>query len=117
MAVQPGATQLYRALIAEFERQRIEELGISRETLSEVAGLGDRHYNKLTIFDRPCGRQAQWATIQNVVDVLYPDGFDLRIVPRQGPRQAELLARIARLYPIRHPGLAVSRPGCASACS
>ncbi|MBR1249192.1 hypothetical protein JQ609_19970 [Bradyrhizobium sp. AUGA SZCCT0169] len=75
----------YRAIVLELERRRIA-LRISMDETSDRAGIADRLYNKMVAADAPSGRQSRWETIQDVVDCLYPEGYDLEIRPRKGLR-------------------------------
>jgi hypothetical protein len=34
----------------------------------------------------PSGREARWKTLQDIVDALYPEGFDVEIRPKAGLR-------------------------------
>lgn len=78
----------------------------SMENFSEFSGLADRSYQKLLHPDTPSGRQAQWQTLQSIVDVVFPDGFDIEIKPKSGPRLAEMQAEYARRYSKRIPNIA-----------
>jgi len=75
---------IYRAIMLECEQRRIA-LNLPMEKFSEFAGLPERYFAKALWADQPSGRQAQWGTLQIIMDTLYPDGFDLIIKPRQGP--------------------------------
>jgi hypothetical protein len=46
--------------------------------------VADRYFAKNP--DSPSGRQAQWRTIQDIVDALFPEGFDVEIRPKVGLR-------------------------------
>jgi hypothetical protein len=87
-----AAVPVYRAVVLELERRR-QQLGVSMERFSEFAGLPDRSYAKIIWPDGVAGRQAQWETVQRVVDALFPDGFDLEIRPRKGPELDKLSAK------------------------
>jgi hypothetical protein len=75
---------IYRAIMLECERQRLSR-GLPMERFSEFAGLPERYYPKALWADQPSGRQAQWGTLQIIIDALFPDGYDLIIKPRIGP--------------------------------
>jgi len=77
------ATPIYRAIMLEIERRRVA-LGFPMEKFSEYAGVPDRYFPKALHADQPSGRQAQWGTLQVIVDALFPHGFDLEIRPRPG---------------------------------
>jgi len=83
---------VYRQIVLELERRRLA-IGISMERLSEVAGIADRAYSKYLHSGTLSGRMAQWRTLQCLADALYPDGLDIRIVPRKGPRLDDILLR------------------------
>lgn len=51
------------------------------ERMSELMGAAERSYSKLVYAETPSGRVAQWATLQAAIDVLFHDGFALRIDP------------------------------------
>jgi hypothetical protein len=92
-----GGTDIYKQIMAKAERRR-RKLGLSMERLSEFAGLPDRYFAKALYCDSASGRQASWALLQAMVDVLFADGFDVRITPRQGPRQAALMDEFHRRF-------------------
>jgi hypothetical protein len=50
------ATQAYRALMLELERQR-QKIGWSCWQLEDAAGLNDGHFSHLLHGDRPSGRR------------------------------------------------------------
>jgi hypothetical protein len=82
----PGVTALYRSVVLEIERQRIR-LGISMDEVSDRAGVADRLYAKCLYPDAPkSGRQSNWQTLQDIVDALFPEGFDVEIRPKKGQR-------------------------------
>lgn len=74
---------IYRAIMLEVERRRMA-LGLPMEKFSEYAGLPERYYAKALHADQPSGRQAQWGTLQTIVDALFPGGFDVEIRPKPG---------------------------------
>jgi hypothetical protein len=76
---------LYNAIVCELERRR-RAAGIPMERMSELAGTADRSYAKLLSPESASGRIGNWRTLQMVVDVLFCEGFELRIVPSSEPR-------------------------------
>lgn len=77
------ATPIFRAIMLECERRRVA-LGFPMEKFSEYAGLPERYYPKALHADLPSGRQAQWGTLQIIVDALFPTGFDVEIRAHPG---------------------------------
>jgi hypothetical protein len=77
------ATPLYRTIVLEIERRRIE-LGWSCWQLEDASGLNDGHYQHCLNVDRPTGRQANWKTLHLIVSALWPHGFDLQISHKPG---------------------------------
>jgi hypothetical protein len=67
-------TPAYLDLVRALDRRR-HVLGLTHEQLCASAGIGARHWAKYLNPDSISGRVACWATLQRVVDVLYPDGF------------------------------------------
>lgn len=78
-----AASPVYRSIMLEIERRRIA-LGWPMEKFSEFAGVPDRYYAKALFSDAPGGRQAQWRTLQLIIDALFPAGFDIEIKARAG---------------------------------
>lgn len=68
----------YRALMLELECRR-QATGISMEQMNELMGNAERSYAKMLHPETPSGRLARWPTIQKAIDVLFMDGFRLRI--------------------------------------
>jgi hypothetical protein len=68
------------------------------DAISEFLGLPDRYWSKMLSPHTSSGRQANWSTLQLVVDGLYPDGFDLKITPRRGPRLDVLRMKFAIMF-------------------
>lgn len=83
LAIPERATPVYRALLLEIERQR-QAIGISMDALSDEAGFADRYYAKALHPDTPSGRQARWETVQEMLDALFPGGFDIEIRAKTG---------------------------------
>jgi hypothetical protein len=92
-----GGTDIYKAIMEKAERRR-RRLGLSMERFSEFSGLPERYYSKALYCDTPSGRQASWPLLQALLDVLFADGFDVRITPRRGPRQAALMEEFHRRF-------------------
>src|SRR4030088_1324649 len=82
-ATMPAATNIYRSLMFEIERRRLA-LGFPMEKFSEFAGLSDRYYSKALFADEPSGRQAQWSTLEVMVQALFPHGYDLELRAKPG---------------------------------
>ena len=72
-------------MVVEMERRR-RAIGLSMEAVSELAGTADRSYAKLITPESESGRLARWETLQLVLDVLFCDGFELRLVPSKERR-------------------------------
>lgn len=83
IAIPERATPVYRALLYQIERRR-QQVGLSMDAMSDEAGFADRYYSKALHADTPSGRQVQWKTVQEMLDALYPGGFDLKIIPKDG---------------------------------
>jgi hypothetical protein len=90
------ATPLYRALVLEIERRR-QVTGVSMSELSDIAGAPDRYFSKMLHPDTPAGRVARWFTLEEFMQALFPQGYDVEIRPRTGaPLSAEDLRRKVR---------------------
>jgi hypothetical protein len=76
------ATALYRQVMVEVERRRLQ-LGWPAWELDDVAGTQDGHFMKCLWADTPSGRQARWETVQLLLDAMFPLGFDLIIKPKK----------------------------------
>ncbi len=74
------ATALYNAIVLELERRRLH-VGISMERMSDLAGSAERSYAKILYPDTVSGRVARWETLQAYMQVLFCEGFVLRIEP------------------------------------
>jgi hypothetical protein len=79
-----GITPVYRQTVAAVERLFLAT-GAPQEKAAEFAGLPDRYLAKMFHPDSPSGKQASWATLQRVLDVVAADGFTLTIEARPGP--------------------------------
>jgi hypothetical protein len=75
----------YMAVMLELERRRLS-LNISMDEISDRAGIADRLFSKALHASTPSGRQARWETIQDLVDALFPAGYDVIIKPKTGMR-------------------------------
>jgi hypothetical protein len=102
-----SCTAIYRSLMLELERRRVA-LGWSMEKFNEYAGLPDGYYNKAVSMDAPSGKQAQWSTVQLMVDALFYSGFDLEIRPKPGAVMSEDNLK-AKLLQLRPPGRVFSQ--------
>jgi hypothetical protein len=91
-------TSIYRALIWEV-RNHIRAVGLTMQQADDVAGLQDGYLAKMLHPDTPSGRQAQWPTLQLLLDAVYPNGFRLRLLPIAGmtATRASIDRKLARL--------------------
>ena len=69
---------IYRAILLELERRRLA-VGISMDRMSELMGTAERSYAKMLYPETSSGRMARWETLQSAIDVLFCDGYELRI--------------------------------------
>ena len=89
-------TPIYLAIMLEVERRR-QQVGISQDRICELMGTAERSYAKALHPDNPSGRCATWPTLQAAIDVLFCEGFDLRLVPGTFlPRTTEGTKRLIR---------------------
>jgi hypothetical protein len=97
-------TPIYRAIMLEVERRR-HAVGFPMEKFSEYAGLPERYYPKALHADTPSGRQAQWGTLQIIIEALFPHGFDVTITPKAGQIMTEdsLKAKLLHLQAAKDP--------------
>jgi transcriptional regulator with XRE-family HTH domain len=100
-----AAPPIYRLFMLEVERRR-RQLGVSMERLSEIAGVADRAYSKYLHSGSAHGRTARWETIQIIADTLWPDGLDIEIMARKGPK----LTAIGMRHQIAHIAANHDRP-------
>jgi general stress protein YciG len=92
-------TAICFAIVGEFERRRLALGSPPQDKLSEFAGVPDRAYAKWIISPHTSsGRQPSWPSLQRIADVLYPDGFQLRITARQGPALNALSHKFSLRY-------------------
>jgi hypothetical protein len=73
-------TGFYRAVTAELECRRMA-VGLSMEMVSELAGTADRSYAKMLSPEKSAGRAVRWETLEEYIGVLYPDGYEVRVIP------------------------------------
>jgi hypothetical protein len=78
-------TPIYMAFMLELERQRLVR-GLSMQEVTDHAGIADGLYGKSLYASTPSGRQSNWRTLQDLVDALYPTGFDIIVKPKSGLR-------------------------------
>ena len=83
--VDRNVSPFYRSIMLELERRRLH-LRISMDEVSDRAGVADRLYSKMLHANTPSGRQSRWETVQDVVDALFPEGYDVIIKPKAGLR-------------------------------
>lgn len=97
-------TNIYRSIMLEIERRR-HAVGFPMEKFSEYAGLPERYYSKALYPDTSSGRQAQWSTIEIIVQALFPHGYDVTITPRAGQIMTEdsLKAKLLHLQAQKDP--------------
>lgn len=97
-------TAIYRSIMLEVERRR-HAVGFPMEKFSDYAGLPERYYPKALHADTPSGRQAQWGTLQVIIDALFPHGFDVTITPKPGQIMTEdsLKAKLLHLQAAKDP--------------
>jgi len=75
----------YMAVMLEIERRRLQ-LNISMQEVCDRSGVADYFYSKALHASTPSGRQARWSTLQDIVDALFPEGYDVVIKPKVGMR-------------------------------
>lgn len=98
------STPLYNAIVLELEKRRVA-LGLSLEAVSHLMGHADRYYSKLVNPETPSGRRAGWDVLQTAVDVLFFEGFKVRIshdkdgVPAGAGIKRKVLAEAANYDP------------------
>jgi transcriptional regulator with XRE-family HTH domain len=83
--IERNIAPFYMAVMLEIERRRLQ-LGVSMQEVCDRSGVADYYYSKALHASTPSGRQAQWRTIQDIVDALYPEGYDVEIRPKVGLR-------------------------------
>jgi transcriptional regulator with XRE-family HTH domain len=75
----------YMSVMLEIERRRLS-LGISMQEVCDRSGVADYYYSKALHASTPSGREARWSTLQDIVDALFPEGYDVVIKPKVGMR-------------------------------
>jgi transcriptional regulator with XRE-family HTH domain len=75
----------YMAVMLEIERRRLQ-LRLSMQEVCDRSGVADYYYSKALHASTPSGREARWATLQDIVDALFPEGYDVEIRPKVGMR-------------------------------
>lgn len=88
-------TALYRALAGAFEL-RIVERGLTMQACDDGAGLADGHCAKLLHPAAPSGRQGSWFCLDLLARLLYPAGYDIRVIPRDADTSPYRQARPPR---------------------
>lgn len=91
------ATAIYRAIMLELERRRLQ-LGWTMEEVCEVAGIQDRYYAKLLYCDEKSGRQARWETLEILMLTLFPEGYIVKI----DPTDTGMLTPMSMKHRIKH---------------
>lgn len=90
-------TSIYRAVVAEIERRRIE-VGWTCLELDTAAGLSSGYWAKCVHPDEPSGRRIRWEMLEFVMGALFPDGYKLAIEGGGGP----MLSAHSMKYHIRN---------------
>jgi hypothetical protein len=83
--IERNISPFYMAVMLEIERRRLS-LRLSMQEVCDRSGVADYFYSKALHASTPSGRQAQWRTIQDIVDALFPAGYDVIIKPKTGMR-------------------------------
>ena len=73
-------TSFYLALIKTIDR-RIRALGWTMEMCDDRSGNQSGYTGKMLHPATPSGRQAQWVTLQYLLDAIYPGGVRVVLVP------------------------------------
>jgi hypothetical protein len=63
--------------------------------VDEKSGVQDGYYAKCVYAETPSGRNANWQTLQWIVDALFPDGSGVRFTPECIPDEGAMRERIA----------------------
>jgi hypothetical protein len=58
------------------------------QEVCDRSGLADYYFSKALHASTPSGRQANWRTLQDIVDALFPEGYDVVIKPKTGISRA-----------------------------
>lgn len=88
-----------RARIMVELARNLDLLGWAQEPFSELAGLSDRYFPKALHAHEVCGREPTWPVLQAMFDALFPDGYQLVVLPVPGPKRKEVIARYNALFP------------------
>lgn len=72
------STILYRLIMGELERKRIE-LGLPMWQVDDLAGVADRYFSKAIYCDTPSGRRAGWEVLDEFTTALFGRGFTVEI--------------------------------------
>jgi hypothetical protein len=83
--IERNISPFYMAIMLELERRRLQR-GMSMQVVCDTAGVADYYYSKALHASTPSGRQARWDTLQDIVDALFPEGYDVVIKPKVGMR-------------------------------
>jgi len=79
-------TSIYRAVVAEVERRRVE-VGWTCLELDHAAGLSSGYWAKCVHPDEPSGRRIRWEMLEFVMGAVFPDGYKLSIEGSNGVMQ------------------------------
>jgi hypothetical protein len=100
-------TALYRAVMAEIDRRRLE-LDVPMWAVDDRAGTQDGYYAKPLYAETRTGRQSGWQTLQLIVDALFPGGVDVQLralnddmpaAPRMVTKDPNAPGRMIRHWP------------------
>jgi transcriptional regulator with XRE-family HTH domain len=83
--IERNIAPFYMAVMLEIERRRLQ-LNISMQEVCDRSGVADYYYSKALHASTPSGREARWSTLQDIVDALFPEGYDVEIRPKVGMR-------------------------------
>jgi len=83
--IERNIAPFYMAVMLEIERRRLQ-LNISMQEVCDRSGVADYYYSKALHASTPSGREARWSTLQDIVDALFPAGYDVVIKSKTGMR-------------------------------
>jgi transcriptional regulator with XRE-family HTH domain len=83
--IERNIAPFYMAVMLEIERRRLQ-LGVSMQEVCDRAGVADYYYSKALHASTPSGREARWSTLQDIIDAIFPSGYDVIIRPKAGMR-------------------------------
>jgi transcriptional regulator with XRE-family HTH domain len=83
--IERNIAPFYMAVMLEIERRRLQ-LRLSMQELCDRAGVADYYYSKALHASTPSGREARWSTLQDIMDAIFPEGYDVVIKPKVGMR-------------------------------